>query len=112
MFGAGYNGGVNPDVGSAVFVMDIENEGRLIKVIDLDDKANVIQSYNKFLLPNNTQTEFTLANWGLQSYNSQLVKPRLSGHGGINYAITGDENGDIINNLKLTLNSAPQEFYF
>ena len=112
VFGAGYNGGVNPDVGSAVFVMDIENEGRLIKVIDLDDKANVVQSYNKFLLPNNTQTEFTLANWGLQSYNSQLVKPRLSGHGGINYAVTGDENGDIINNLKLTLDSAPQGILF
>ena len=36
VFGAGYNGGVNPDVGSAVFIMDIENEGKLLKVIDIE----------------------------------------------------------------------------
>lgn len=39
VFGGGYNGGVNPNVGSAVFVMDLEDEGRLLKVIDIEDKS-------------------------------------------------------------------------
>ena len=43
MFGGGYNGAVNPNVGSAVFVMDLEDEGRLLKVIDIEDTAK--QSY-------------------------------------------------------------------
>ena len=43
VFGGGYNGAVNPNYGSAVFVMDIEDEGRLLKVIDIEDKSK--QSY-------------------------------------------------------------------
>jgi hypothetical protein len=43
VFGGGYNGAVNPNVGSAVFVMDLEDEGRLLKVIDIEDTAK--QSY-------------------------------------------------------------------
>ena len=39
VFGGGYNGGVNPNVGSAVFVIDLENEGKVLKVIDIEDKA-------------------------------------------------------------------------
>lgn len=42
VFGAGYNGGVNPNLGSAVFVMDLENEGNLVKKIDIADKSNTI----------------------------------------------------------------------
>jgi type IV pilus assembly protein PilY1 len=42
VFGGGYNGAVNPNVGSAVFVMDLEDEGRLLKVIDIEDTANDI----------------------------------------------------------------------
>ena len=44
VFGGGYNGAVNPNYGSAVFVMDIEDEGRLLKVIDIEDSA--AQSYS------------------------------------------------------------------
>ena len=44
VFGGGYNGAVNPNVGSAVFVMDLEDEGRLLKVIDIEDTA--AQSYS------------------------------------------------------------------
>ena len=40
VFGGGYNGAVNPNYGSAVFVMDIEDEGRLLKVIDIEDTMN------------------------------------------------------------------------
>jgi Tfp pilus tip-associated adhesin PilY1 len=39
VFGGGYNGAANPNVGSAVFVMDLEDEGRLLKVIDIKDEA-------------------------------------------------------------------------
>ena len=39
VFGGGYNGGVNPNVGSAVFVIDLENEGKVLKVIDIKDEA-------------------------------------------------------------------------
>ena len=42
VFGGGYNGAVNPNIGSAVFVMDLEDEGRLLKVIDIEDTANDI----------------------------------------------------------------------
>ena len=42
VFGGGYNGAVNPNVGSAIFVMDLEDEGRLLKVIDIEDTANDI----------------------------------------------------------------------
>ena len=35
----GYNGAVNPNIGSAVFILDLEDEGRLLKVIDIEDKA-------------------------------------------------------------------------
>ena len=108
VFGGGYNGGVNPDVGSSFFVMDIENEGKLLKVIDIDDQANINHRYVFGFPQNNTEKEFMLANYGLQSYNTAALKPRLSGHGGIAYSISGDENGDIITNLKLTFDTPPQ----
>ena len=41
-FGAGYNGGVNTNLGSAVFIMDLENGGNLLKKIDITDKSNGI----------------------------------------------------------------------
>jgi type IV pilus assembly protein PilY1 len=45
VFGGGYNGAVNPNVGSAVFVMDLEDEGRLLKVIDIvDTSADIVNS--------------------------------------------------------------------
>ena len=43
MFGGGYNGAVNPNIGSAVFVIDLENEGKVLKVIDIEDTE--VQSY-------------------------------------------------------------------
>ena len=42
VFGGGFNGGVNPNLGSSVFVMDLENNGDLVKKIDIADKANAI----------------------------------------------------------------------
>ena len=42
VFGGGYNGAVNPNYGSAVFMMDLEDEGRLLKVIEIEDSTNDI----------------------------------------------------------------------
>ena len=42
VFGAGFNGGVNPNLGSAAFVMDLENGGNVLKKIDITDKSNTI----------------------------------------------------------------------
>jgi type IV pilus assembly protein PilY1 len=41
-FGAGYNGGANSALGSAVFIMDLENGGNILKKIDINDTANGI----------------------------------------------------------------------
>ncbi len=50
VFGGGYNGAVNPNIGSAVFVLDLEDEGRLLKVIDIEsEKAQVIQTWRTFI---------------------------------------------------------------
>tara|TARA_A100001015_G_scaffold284350_1_gene350712 strand:+ start:2365 stop:6063 length:3699 start_codon:yes stop_codon:yes gene_type:complete len=107
VFGAGYNGTVNPDVGSAVFVMDLEDEGRLLKKIDIEDQANVMRNYVFGTVSNNTQTEFNLSSYGLQSYNTSCCKLRLSGHGDLGYRFTGDLNGDTMRNIKLTFDQAP-----
>ncbi|HIK76542.1 MAG TPA: VWA domain-containing protein, partial [Gammaproteobacteria bacterium] len=42
VFGAGYNGGVNIDYGSAVYVVDLEDKGKVLKRIDLADTSNNI----------------------------------------------------------------------
>ena len=42
VFGAGYNGGVNTDYGSAVYVIDLEDKGKVLKKIDLTDVSNNI----------------------------------------------------------------------
>jgi type IV pilus assembly protein PilY1 len=67
VFGGGYNGAVNPNIGSAVFVLDLEDEGRLLKVIDIEsEKAQVIQTWrtfigssHRFLLNNRTELDIS-----------------------------------------------------
>ena len=39
--GGGYNGATNPNYGSAVFIIDLENDGKLIKKIDIQDKSSI-----------------------------------------------------------------------
>ena len=53
VFGGGYNGGVNPNVGSAVFVIDLENEGKVLKVIDIEDTAAQSDSWTARLFKKN-----------------------------------------------------------
>jgi len=46
VFGGGFNGATNPNYGSAVFVMDLENNGLLLKKIDITDSSssNIVNS--------------------------------------------------------------------
>ena len=37
--GGGFNGATNPNYGSAVFVIDLESEGVLLKKIDIEDTS-------------------------------------------------------------------------
>ena len=39
--GGGYNGATNPNYGSAVFIIDLENNGKLINKIDIQDKSSI-----------------------------------------------------------------------
>jgi type IV pilus assembly protein PilY1 len=39
--GGGYNGSTNPDYGSAVFIIDLENRGKLLNKVDITDKSNI-----------------------------------------------------------------------
>ena len=107
VFGGGYNGAVNPNYGSAVFVMDLEDEGRLLKVIDIEDQANVMRNYIFSTAANNTQTVFNLANYGLSSYDINCCTLKVYGAGSIRFAISGDQIGTSMNNLKLTFDEAP-----
>jgi type IV pilus assembly protein PilY1 len=107
VFGGGYNGAVNPNYGSAVFIIDLEDQGRLLKVIDIEDQANVIRNYVFGTVSNNTQTEFNLANYGLTSYDISCCTLKVYGAGSIRYSITGDQNGNTMNNLKLKFDEAP-----
>ena len=107
VFGGGYNGAVNPNYGSAVFVMDLEDEGRLLKVIDIEDQANVMKNYVFGTVANNTQTEFNLASYGLSSYDINCCTLKVYGAGSIRYAITGDQSGTTMSNLKLKFDEAP-----
>ena len=107
VFGGGYNGAVNPNYGSAVFVMDLEDQGRLLKVIDIEDQANVMHNYVFGTVANNTQTEFNLANYGLSSYDINCCTLKVYGAGSIRYTITGDQSGNTMRNLKLKFDQAP-----
>jgi len=108
VFGGGYNGSVNPDVGSAVFVIDLENEGRILKKIDIQDKTpRPIRAIVWGTGSNNTQTEWNLGPLGLSSYDSNYYKLKLTGSAGINYNYTYSESNGIRSNIKLIFDQAP-----
>tara|TARA_B100000029_G_scaffold149052_1_gene144337 strand:- start:515 stop:4225 length:3711 start_codon:yes stop_codon:yes gene_type:complete len=52
VIGGGFNGATNPNYGSAVFVIDLENHGKIIKRIDIEDtsKSNIVNSIPSDLL--------------------------------------------------------------
>jgi len=101
VFGAGYNSGVAPEYGSAIFIMDLENEGKLLKKIDIKDKQNASHSY-VFSVFSGTK-EISMGRYGLNSYNYNSQKLIVSGPGGISFGITQDESGGTARNIKIVL---------
>ena len=67
VFGGGYNGAVNPNIGSAVFVIDLEDEGKVLKAINIKTQASqiintwrtFIGSSHSFLLNNRTELDIS-----------------------------------------------------
>ena len=53
VFGAGFNNAVSPEYGSAVFIIDLEDGGKLLKQIDVVDKSgnNIINSVPASIIP-------------------------------------------------------------
>ena len=50
VFGGGYNGAVNPNIGSAVFVIDLEDEGKVLKTINIKTQASqIINTWRTFI---------------------------------------------------------------
>ena len=50
VFGGGYNGAVNPNIGSAVFVIDLEDEGKVLKAINIKTQASqIINTWRTFI---------------------------------------------------------------
>ena len=101
VFGAGYNSGVAPEFGSAIFIMDLENEGRLLKKIDITDKQIAYHAYS-FGIAKGVK-EFQMSRFGLNSYNTNVEKLIVSGTGGMGYGISQDVNNGIATNIKIVL---------
>ena len=67
VFGGGYNGAVNPNIGSAVFVIDLEDEGKVLKAINIKTQASqiintwrtYIGSSHSLLLNNRTELDIS-----------------------------------------------------
>ena len=86
-FGAGFNNAVSPEYGSAVFIIDMEDGGKLLKQIDIDDKSgnSVINSVPASIAPINADTS-PLANYHgamayFADYEGKLWKLNLSDKG-------------------------------
>ena len=76
VFGAGFNNNVSPDIGSAVYVVDLEDGGKTLKVVDIEDKNDpnsspatnyVVNSVPSSLVP------IIPENTSLATYNGALV---------------------------------------
>ena len=99
VFGAGYNGAVQPDYGSAVYIIDIENEGKVLKKIKIDNQLNSRHNYF-FGLPAGAQ-EVNLGTKGLNRYNKSSEKIIVDGVGNMGYSISEDINGNSATNIRL-----------
>jgi type IV pilus assembly protein PilY1 len=101
VFGAGYNSKVAPEYGSAIFIADLENEGKILKRIDIKDNQNASHKY--VFSVNKDIQEFNMSNYGLNSYNYKNQKLIVSGPGSIGFSISQNINGDIASNIKIVL---------
>ncbi len=103
VFGAGYNSATNPDVGSAVFVLDFENEGKLLKKIDITDNQNIAATYSFTLSKGlgGTGNPISLGAFGVNSYNNSTHKLIASANISSAWGILEDKNGSTSNNIRL-----------
>jgi type IV pilus assembly protein PilY1 len=101
VFGAGYNSGVAPEYGSAIFIMDLENEGKLLKKIDIKDNQNASHKYSFSV--NKGIKEFNMGRYGLNSYNYNSQKLIVSGPGSIGFSISQNISGSTAQNIRIVL---------
>jgi len=110
VFGGGYNQAVNPNYGSAVFVMDIEDEGRLLKVIDIEDKSKHIGVGNGRLFKRvggiltNNNTVFNVSVWN-PNVNYDISKGEsiiAEFNPPVGHTISYTTNGNIVSVEKVT----------
>ncbi len=110
VFGGGYNQAVNPNYGSAVFVMDIENEGRLLNVIDIKDKSKQSWGWSGRLFKRtggiltNNNTEFNVSAWN-SSVNFDISKDETltaEFDPPVDHTITFSTTGNIVTVTKVT----------
>ena len=103
VFGAGFNSATNPDVGSAVYILDFENEGKLLKQIDITDKQSISNTYN-FTLPKDAGGQgnaIPLDQYGLTTYNNSTHKLVASANISLAWGILEDTNGSTSSNIRL-----------
>jgi len=100
----------NPNVGSAVFVMDLEDEGRLLKVIDIEDSAAQSYGWSGQLgarvggILENNNTVFQVAKWspGI-SYDSSKGESLIAEFTPpVSHTITYSNNGNVSTVEKVT----------
>ena len=110
VFGGGYNGAVNPNYGSAVFVMDIEDEGRLLKVIDIEDKSKQSYGWSGRLFKRvggiltNNNTVFNVSAWN-PNVNFDISKGEsltAEFNPPVDHTITFSTTGNIVTVTKVT----------
>lgn len=87
IFGGGFNNGVNPNYGNAIYVIDLENNGKILKKINVADKSgnNVVNSIPASIVPI-TADGTKLANYHgaiayFADYENKLWKLNLSDKG-------------------------------
>lgn len=124
VFGAGFNGGVNPNLGSAAFVMDLENGGNLLKKIDITDKSNTIAnsvpSDLVVITANGTaKAQYYGAMVYVPDYEGKITKINLTSSGTLYQstqlfdADSSTTNGRyILNGAEATINSDTLWLYF
>ena len=108
-FAAGYNGGVNTAYGSSIYVIDLENKGKVLKRVDLADYGNNIANSAPASLVSVTADGTSKANYkGSMLYVADLEgkkwKLNLTDKGTL-YALTP------IFNAEATVENDRMEFY-
>ena len=81
--------------------MDLENEGKLLKRIDIKDKRIAYHAYSFSVFKG--VKEISMGRYGLHSYNYNSQKLIVSGPAGISFGITQDESHGTARNIKIIL---------